>query len=277
MAKYDETAPITAEDLAEFLKSEDDFAFELKVFQECRKLDRKARHGGTYTDPVTKQSRQFDIRMCITEGPSNLALAIECKNLNPCFPLMISRIPRLREEAFHQIIFVSGHDAEALTQRGNKTLYPRNAPVGKATTQVGKSAKQNGRDPLVKFVSEDSEVYNKWSQAVSSAHDLIVEGARPAEDFRVTIVIPFLVVPNNTLWVVDYAEDGQLQGRPESVDECTFFLGKDYQIITSSLPHIFTYTLTHLQVVTVNGLSAFLQGKEDLFEDIFSTDALLHR
>jgi hypothetical protein len=45
-----------------WLKESSDFAFELWVQTLVASLGFECRHGGTYTDPVTKKPRQFDLR-----------------------------------------------------------------------------------------------------------------------------------------------------------------------------------------------------------------------
>jgi hypothetical protein len=82
------TKPIEAADLSEYLKSDDDFQFELEIFRSCLKGGASSvEHGGTYQNPVTKKDRQFDIRMAVQKEQCLLKLAIECKNLKTNFPL----------------------------------------------------------------------------------------------------------------------------------------------------------------------------------------------
>lgn len=54
--------PITAEDMADFVGSDSDFAFEMQVLAKLTSLGFTCSHSGTYRDPVTKKIRQFDIR-----------------------------------------------------------------------------------------------------------------------------------------------------------------------------------------------------------------------
>lgn len=80
MAKYRET-PITAEDLTEYVTTQDDFGLELFVYAKARELGLSATHGGTYIDPVTEKLRQYDVRASAVQLPSGrrIDLAIECK------------------------------------------------------------------------------------------------------------------------------------------------------------------------------------------------------
>ena len=78
--------PITANDMSEYLKTSD-FQLELDVFHSLARYIQPS-HGGTYTDPVTKKDRQYDIRAEFVHRNCYLKLAIECKNLKPNFPLL---------------------------------------------------------------------------------------------------------------------------------------------------------------------------------------------
>jgi hypothetical protein len=68
---------------------------------------------------------------------------------------------------------------------------------------VGKSCDQVGRDSQNNLTSNDSDVYEKWAQAVASSHDLVHEAALQAGQtsiaFLLTSVVPVLVVPDGML------------------------------------------------------------------------------
>src|SRR5207245_2442868 len=85
------------------------------------------------------------------------------------------------------------------------SAYRENDLVGKATTQVGKS-------PTGEFVDSDAEVFDKWSQALASADDMIRESAsdykRHCERCFFTLTLPVLVVSDGTLWAADYDAAG---------------------------------------------------------------------
>ena len=245
--------PIETADLLEYLKT-DDFQFELEVFQLCLKGGDVAEHGGTYQDPVTKKDRQFDIRMRIAKNPFVLRLAIECKKLTRDFPLLVSRVPRRKEENFHDIIISRPTAVASATQivrvMGSGTLYQEKGFVGKSTVQVGK--KTTGE-----MVVGDAQVYEKWSQAVSSAFDLI---ARSADEYERTdrraaavVVLPMLVLPDKTLWTADYSGEGQLMADPKLADECTLFLGKS--IFAGAVED---YKISHLHIFTKTKFDGFL-------------------
>ena len=90
-----------------------------------------------------------------------------------------------------------------------------------------------GRKTGAVFISSDAESYDKWGQALSSAHDLVqqaVDGAsnRGVNQFFV-LILPVLVVPDQSLWAVDYNEAGQ-RSPPQQVDRATLFVGREYPL-----------------------------------------------
>ena len=100
---------------------------------------------------------------------------------------------------------------------------------------------------------EDNEVYEKWSQAVSSAHDL-TDQAQQVGDGSPTVftaIFPLLVVPNGTLWTVTFDSAGARTSGPEQADRCPFFL--DNYVGTRD-PFSTPYAISHLEFVTFGGL-----------------------
>jgi hypothetical protein len=267
--------PIIAEDITKYLAAADDFAFELHCFREIKKFPTlSVMHGGSYLDPVTGKSRQFDFRVWLDVPLLRVSFAIEAKNLKPHAPLLVSRVPRLAEEAFHDVLVQNHPSKQQFVQMPGQPpspLYPsetitRHAPnspydvgglVGKSTAVI----KKIGPDS---FQGTDADVYERYAQALGSAYELISQAAYSfghhdivdgkAVPPRPCFVLPILVVPDDTLWVVDYQADGTSYEPPKQVAECTFFLGhspvKENQT--------FFYTISHLHFVTLTGLIALL-------------------
>lgn len=265
MPKLD-SKPINKNDLIDYLSSTDDFRFEIDVFRSCVQCDRSAEHGGTYQDPVTGKDRQFDIRMKLVRGTCVLRLAVECKNLKPNYPLLISRVPRRREEAYHEAIRVGRDALFSYTFPPADTVYNKGELVGKSTTQVGRTTNNE-------ITSGDADVYDKWSQALASSLDLLWLGSHEPEaresEFVTTVVLPVLVVADDTLWAVDYSPTGELTEEPRQLSDCTIFIGKKYSFSTSR--YLIEHRLSHLHVFTKKGFDAFLQWitQEDNWEDFF--------
>jgi hypothetical protein len=271
--------PITAKDLAEYLETQDDFALELHIYSQAKALGYNVAHGGTYIDPVTKKARQFDVRASFSsiEGkPQRIDLAIECKCLKPSFPLLLTRIPRSETESFHQVIWshkrntsLPVYSSKDYTTpaflKGTRSFYKPGQYVGKSTSQVGRTEKGD-------VTSGDAEVFEKWSQALASAHGLVAAAGRANElkkqDNYFCCVLPILVVSDNTLWAADYSEDGVLQAGPVSVDEATIFVGHEYDIGIKCM-------LSHLHVYTKRGIDSFLANlaqETNLWSEFLGSD-----
>jgi hypothetical protein len=193
MARNRRPNPIDVADLTEFLDNHSDFTFEIKVLKMIRGESFECEHHGSYDDPVTKKPREFDIRARRDFGNRIIRLAVECKNLRENYPLLVSCMPRRDDEAFHEIAL--SIDPEKFTLRdpqpyavrafepsskslrlmGARSLYAAGDPVGKSCAQVGKTDKGD-------ITATDADVYQKWAQALSSAHDLTYEACHDAAD-----------------------------------------------------------------------------------------------
>ena len=280
MAKFRGVA-ITADDVEEYLATQDDFALELFVYSQARALGLATTHGGTYEDPVTKKPRQYDVRAYFAKNNCRIDLAIECKSLRPSYPLLISRIGRIAEESFHQLVFsyqpMSSHvmtgrgitPAEVVTVGRGESIYSIGQYVGKSTAQIGRN--DNGD-----FISTDSEIYDKWSQALASASELLSDAVYHHSKFEmgfcITAVIPILVVSDDTLWVADYSDNGVLQSKPRQVDDALLYVGREY-----SKPMSISYNVTHLHVCTKTAVPKLLERittDQNFWDSVFPEEAI---
>lgn len=263
MAKL-KTAPVSAEDFNTYLASSSDFAFELRCCKELIRIGYRVEHGGSYTDPITGKPRQFDIRARLPANGRHVLCAIECKNLKPSFPLLVLCTPRKAKESFHELVVCEPHRSEGEFQKfvgnevpvltshtyrvkSNMTVYSEKDPVGKSLAQVGVSLDGS-------ITANDVEVYEKWSQAVASADALAKEAVRSSEHGQhnvLSLVLPILVVPNETLWQVVFDDEGSVVSSPKQCDRCQHFLNRE---VSAGL------TLSHLEIVTFNGLDQLLNG-----------------
>jgi hypothetical protein len=144
----------------------------------------------------------------------------------------------------------------------SESIYKINEPVGKSCVQVTKVVHDGS------FKSSDDEIYDKWSQAVGSCHDLAVNsdlaGYGLNSGFEYSAVIPVLVVPNNCLWRVCYNNDGTVSGDVEKVDRVSYFIGAELN--GSSIPR-FQLTLSHIEFLTFDGITK-------LVDDFTNNDCL---
>lgn len=280
---------ILQSDLLEYLNSYSDFSFELAVLKMLRGNGLSCEHGGLYEDAVTKKSREFDIRAIITIQKYRVRLAIECKNIRENFPILISCVPRHEQESYHQVALVHepksassfmsltihSSRAETLSIRGEHSMYKRGEPVGKSTVQVGRVSSDSS------ISANDSELYEKWGQCLGSAADLVDQvywdGDNDSEqDAYQSMVIPFVVVPNDRLWMVLYDENGNRVGDPEPSNRCSCFIDKDYEMGTKLAGT--RMWLSHVEVVTFNGMLSFVQrylSSEETISQIFPKEGII--
>jgi hypothetical protein len=260
--------PITKEDIQEYLASADDFQLEIDVFRACLEAGLSAEHGGTYKDPKTRVDRQFDIRAKYEANGCFVRLAIECKALAEFFPLVVSRVPRRpAESSYHAIVSArSSCGSRFSIERMPQGLFKTGAPVGKATFQLGRKDQKVQPPHKQSLHTGDSEVYEKWAQAIASAHDLVSRALTDAErapgKCALSWVLPVLVVADKTLWTVNYNELGIVDGDPIEVDECSIFLNTSIDVNGPGFP--VSYPLSHLLVYTKSGLIKMLKSLADL-------------
>ena len=254
-------------DLIEYLNTSSEFAFELRCLERLTNLGLQCQHGGSYTDPVTKKTRQFDLRAQKSRERLRVHCAIECKSLTDSFPLLVMCVPRPSDESFHELILSYHPDmaeqsfpripafdkkCETVRVKSPHSAYAANAFVGKSCAQVGKT----GNDSVV---ANDAEVFAKWSQALASAADLadhaIEEGERRNDAF-LSLILPVLVVPDGTLWQTNYESNGTRIDDPVQTDRCSFFVGQYY---SAGFMQGASLTVSHLEFVTLSGLETLMK------------------
>ncbi|MFW6029744.1 MAG: hypothetical protein ACOCRO_05765 [Halanaerobiales bacterium] len=285
--------PIVKDDLVEYLEEYSDFSFELKVLNSLIDMEFSCEHGGTYTDPITKKTREFDIRATRVFNKRFLRLAVECKNLRPNFPLLISCLPRRQEEAFHEILFSVNPREFSLTnhndisglmmpqERSKNIRLKDNYSLYKPNQEVGKSCSQVGRDNNDNIYTGDTGIYEKWSQALSSADDLTylacTDGEERTGDVAMSLVFPVLVVPDNMLWVTHYDLEGRRVKDPERVDRCSYYIYLTYSHIGMMGEEL---NISHLEFVTYSGLKTFINnlvGDEENIQNSFPYEHIIER
>ena len=198
--------PITPSEIQDVVLREDDFGHEMRVGGILKNVHApqfafvKARvsrldHGGTYIDPAISKTRQFDYRCRISKGIDglhNILLAIECKNLNPEFPLVVCGRNRNNKEAYHLVIARDENRHISIEKvEGVSSLYEPCGFVGKSLLRLKMKDKKLCSDG-------DSEIYDKWSQALASSRDLALEFANAnatAERRGYAFLMPMVIVP----------------------------------------------------------------------------------
>lgn len=276
---------ISPDDIREYLDSQSDFSLEMKSFKYLIDLGYEAEHGGTYYDPVTGTPRQFDIRCTARKNNDNKAIkiAVECKALSKSFPLVIQRIPRTEKESFHEVLYAYDRlkasyetsmffeDSNSLRTKCGSELYPENQYVGKAFNRIGK---KNG-----KFIANNSAIYERWAQAISSSHGLVAESVTEREKLgfaeSFTAIFPVLVVPDESLWCVDYDNKGEIASGPKIVNKIDFYIGNKFR---SKEQMYAPYTASHLNIFTSTGYEYFtrrIASNEKYWPTVFPLKKLL--
>ncbi|MBD3669279.1 MAG: hypothetical protein HUJ29_00770 [Gammaproteobacteria bacterium] len=283
MAKLD-TGEITKDDIKSYLENYSDFSFELKILAQLTALGLDCTHGGTYEDPITKKTREYDIRGLKSidlndDLKFNLYLSVECKNIRPNFPLVLHRTPRTKSEAYLDLIHsdtgrypggtftIDPKYGTRVRLRNSDSPYKANEFVSKSCDQVGK--KKSGTYHEV--IGTDSDVFEKISQAINSAYDLIATAHYCAERIHneydcISIVLPILVVPENRLWTIDYNQSGDILKDPIQNSRASYYIGKAWTIGDFEKGSSSTYGLSHLEVVTPSEL-------DNLISDYLSLQA----
>ena len=190
----------------------------------------------------------------------DLMLAVECKSLSTENPLIVSRVPRADADASHDLLKLWQRpgigDAFFTVERyagKGVPLYPAGGMVGKSTTQI------RWIDGDKRLAGSDAETYDKWSQALTAAANLLDAAVLHAPDPapRFTFVVPVLVVSYNTLWVVDYAEDGT-RAAPIPVEEAVLYVDRKRQLRNRNGE--VTYQFLHLHIYTRTGFVEMLNN-----------------
>lgn len=258
--------------LEEYLNDASDFDLELRVLSMLVGKGIPCEHGGQYQDPDTKKFREFDIRARITLGCITCHAAIECKAIGRHFPLLVSCVPRNAAEAMHQVFMyrsdgktgsadpfafpdLSVFESIEGTTVPRSQLYPEGEPVGKSTAQVGR---RDNKD--AELVANDAEFFEKWSQALQSLDELIYEIADRDVihqiwdgTFHMATALPIVIVPDGTLWTVNYALDGSRDAPPSQTDRVSIYIGRSYG---GGIPN-YSFNVSHLEVMTETGLEKF--------------------
>lgn len=266
---------ITAAEIKKVVLDEDDFGHEMRVGKLLNTLNYAIRgvrifepiHGETYEDPKTQKTRQFDFRCKIAAGYEErriISLAVECKNLNPDLPLVICGRPRTERESYHIVISYNAGNPKALKISDRCSIYEPRAFVGKSILRLKIKERKLCSDG-------DSEIYDRWSQALASSHELALEAARnPLNPKSYTFIMPIVVVPDGSLWTANYNDNGDLVGDPQPAKQCEFHVAHKIDV---GVP----YVITHIHFLTLEGLKNLIAeyAIADCFkwEKIFSITA----
>ena len=282
--------PIDPADIRKAISDADDFGHEMRVRNLLEVTPAiNFEHGGTYKDQVTGKPRQFDFRCSLRKETALVSLAVECKNLSVESPLVISGTWRRNEEAFHDLIesrtgrFEHGSVISvglSSTTRRSQAAHSFYAPK----KFVGKSLLRVKISKNVPVAAPDSDIYDRWSQALASAIDLTSEACDLSKVFHLphvfSAVLPVVLVANDTLWAVVYNDKGEVLDEPKPVKSCELYVGRSMRLRENhkALSHQFTFS--HVHFFTLSGFNSFLDRmvtNDKAWGVLFNADAPEHR
>lgn len=255
--------PITKEDITEYLEEYSDFSFEVSVLRKLTLLGFSCEHAGTYEDPITKKTREFDIRarkVLVDDGnlQFNISLSVECKNLKNNFPLVVHCMPREENECYLDLIWSSEphsymppyENAMRIPLKNGDCPYEKLMAVGKSCDQVGRKPQNS------ELIGNDGDVFDKISQAINSAYDLIKESHYAADKNIdvVTLVVPVLVVPNDRIWSVWYKRTGEIEREPTIESSLEYYIGKSWLVGNPPSEFKKRYYLSHLEIIQIDNI-----------------------
>jgi hypothetical protein len=288
---------ITVEEIKQVVLAEDDFGHELRVgailanakpkrilgggIQMSAPVPVQVRppeYGGTYSDPASKKSGQFDYRIRLSKArPGNsesrhILLAVECKSLDAGLPLLVCGRGRTADESFHDFIQVTEKKIVQRVSTGS-LLYKQDGFVGKNFIRLKTKNESNN----VKFVAcreGESEINDEWSRALASSRDLAYgslygQVCEPLPPDSLAFAMPIVVLPDGALWKAEYDAEGKLAGDPAPVTRCEYYVGHRLDFA----PTLF---LTHIHFMTLAGLSETMEDLlsfETTWTNTFSPNA----
>lgn len=275
--------PLTATEIEALLLSSDDFGHEMRVGAEIGKFpELRHEHGGTYNDSITGAPRQFDYRVHL-EAPDSfrtIEMTVECKNLYAGCPMVVCGYPRQAKDANHALIvsaYTPSRDGPAYRRARfvcveNGGFYRAGGFVGKSIVRIVEKGTSNGQRE--RFLGKDAEIYDAWSQALSSCVDLAHYSKSKAQHGNwivLTAVIPVIVIPDDALWTASYGGDGKISAmyQSDSAEVCVqrfFSVGPHGQGIDQQM------CVSHFHVCTLKGFRQLidkLANNPDAWDTIF--------
>lgn len=264
-------SPINQSDIEKFIRDYSDFGFEIQVKQAISGLGIIPLHGGTYEDPTTQKTREYDFRFTYCRDNICLHAAVECKNISEFSPVLISCLPRSEIEANLRIFVCTtkkcikskvANQVHGLLGKfhpfdiKNPSRYQIDGFCGKSVNQVTKKGNS--------FSGKDSEIFDKWSQSISSLITYSQEHRhiRPSGgEYELHAFMPFVVIPDERLWIIAYDNHGNIEIPAKQVNSVSVFMGKSHK--SSSSHDLPSLKLSHIEFMTVSGFKSFMRSLVD--------------
>lgn len=271
-----EIKPITKEDIQSFIDSNSDFGLEIQVKKVISELGVTPLHGGAYLDPLQDINREYDFRFTFKQGIRTLYVAVECKNISGYSPVLVSCLPRSANEAQSQFFVVTKDkrlNSKSSKRPGgnsyilagefhsldieNSKRYPIEQLCGKSVNQV--TRKRDGT-----LSGKDSEIFDRWSQAISSLIDFSQESRtiNLTTEYELHAFLPIVVIPDERLWRIGYDSVGNIVQPLEQVDCISVYIDKSFGNFNSKRPvNLRAPTdvrFSHIEFMTLTGFRDFM-------------------
>ena len=247
--------PFSQDELRAFISERSDFAFEMLALNQLSGVGFACRHAATFVDPISGKIREFDIRARRAAEGIDIRLAVECKHLTLESPLIAHRTPRGPHESNHSLItYHCGRDVSTWRPStvSPSRMYPTSEHVGRKLEQPKK--KDDGTP-----VHSDSATFEKWSQALSGVHDELARLVAAPPSQTITYgVIPVLVVPDGTLFAVDYDMAGAIVSELRPVLKAELFVGHTW--VVSGWRREVSVAFSHIEIVTLSRMGQWARG-----------------
>lgn len=267
------------EEVEKFLDAgkENDFLLELEALRILNDRQFVLEHSGQYKDQVTGAYREFDVRATQNHARKkfNYMLAVECKNL-PVFQPLLSICSRAITQELYENVAVEkktpSGSASVLPQFDVKPMPPflweRQKYFGRSLARLDR--KRGGEITAMRGGAENN-IYRQWDQAISSLSGMVAEigdhsTTHPAGTY---FFYPFLLVPNKTLWSVEYEVDGTRVAPPKMTDVVYYHVDKECEFI--KYPSVVSYRISKLIICTVDGFKKEL-GALNLMSQVREID-----
>lgn len=250
-------------DIQEYLENSSDFDLELRCLNTFKDSGYKCSHAGSYEDPVTNKTREYDLRCSrVLDYKHDIFFMAECKAIKD--PLIISLVKSNKEERTFNYLFRTNPRP---TPKPYNNFYDEY--IGKSSTQINvkiQSQQRRGQEPTINrsVTYNDTEIFEKWTQALSSAHSIISTQMTIAGN-SCCCFLPIVIIPDNKLWGVIYNEE---KGSKEikKLDKCDYYVRKIYPTHKKN-----PFIINCIQFVTESNLSTFISKMERKFHKLYST------
>jgi|GEM_PF-4542397 len=243
----------TKDNIAKFLDDHGTFSLELEVAKVLSKNKIKHTHSGHYNDVETDKVREYDFLIDTNISTYNrIVISIEVKAFSSKSAVLAHAQTRKLEQSYHCILesnMVKGRKAKIKKVEDEPgqigvSYYSHKDSVAISLQRI------NFKSGKINHINDD--VYGKFMQAISvceSMHKKIVKESPKAN----IIYIPIVVVPDKSLWEVQYNKGFE---REDLLESNHVSVKCNHQMAPKD--NAINYHISHFEVCTLSGLMPLL-------------------